>query len=68
MKWMKFDKFEFKQDNNLLYLIKFQYLFVDDVCPKLIEEEKKFYDYMVEADWMTADTEIPRFEALSPTS
>ncbi|HSK96152.1 MAG TPA: hypothetical protein VK891_05990 [Euzebyales bacterium] len=33
-----------------------------------IEEEKKFYQYMIEADWMTAETEIPRFEAVPPPS
>lgn len=33
-----------------------------------IEEEKKFYDYMIEADWMTEETVIPRFEALTPSS
>jgi hypothetical protein len=32
-----------------------------------IEEEKKFYNYMIEADWMTEETPIPRFEALTPS-
>lgn len=31
-----------------------------------IEEEKKLYDYMVDAGWMTQDTSIPRFETVAP--
>ena len=40
-------------------------VYMDDAW---IEEEKKFYEYMVEADWISAETEIPRFEALAPPS
>ena len=30
-----------------------------------VDEEKKFYDYMIEGDWMSSDTEIPRFEIIA---
>jgi ABC-type nitrate/sulfonate/bicarbonate transport system substrate-binding protein len=33
-----------------------------------INEETKFYDFMIEAGWMDAGTEIPRFEAIAPPS
>lgn len=42
--------------------------FVDSVYldEAWIEEEKKFYDYMIEGGWMEADAPIPRFEAIQP--
>jgi ABC-type nitrate/sulfonate/bicarbonate transport system substrate-binding protein len=44
--------------------------FVDSVYldEEWIEEEKKFYDYMIEGDWMGEDAPIPRFEAIEPAS
>ena len=31
-----------------------------------IDEEVKFYDYMIEGGWMDADADTPRFEVVSP--
>lgn len=44
--------------------------FVDTVYmdEEWIELETQLYDYMRESGWMTAETEIPRFEALPPPS
>jgi ABC-type nitrate/sulfonate/bicarbonate transport system substrate-binding protein len=44
--------------------------FVDTVYmdEEWIDRETELYGYMRQAGWMTADTEIPRFEALAPPS
>lgn len=64
--------FSVETEEDVQYIIEFmegkndwfvQTVYLDEAW---IEEEMKFYDYMLKGGWITEDTPMPRFEAIQP--
>jgi ABC-type nitrate/sulfonate/bicarbonate transport system substrate-binding protein len=64
--------FSVESQEDIDYMIEFmegpndwfvQTVYMDEAW---VEEEMKFYDYMIAGDWMAADDPLPRFEAIQP--